>query len=396
MFTIDKSRTSSTMSAMTFAAWCNKEARRLEDEGHRIIKLNIGNPAPFGFGSNRRRSSDVILNMPQSQGYRDPKGSSRPQGGDAVLPAKGCAGSTSTTSYRQRREQRAHRDGVRRRCSTTATMLGPSPTTHLDRGRHLRWSCGALPLRRRGRLVSGSDDIRACITLRTRGLVLINPNNPTGAVYGSEFCFEAIGLARQHNLIIFADEIATRSSTTTSPTPASAPVRRRDGGDLQRPSKAYRAWGFRQGWMVITIPKAVPRAISRGWRCWPPCGSVPTCPCSTPSRPPLGGCLSINELILPGPPASPAGQSLGALNEIPGVSASALGALYMFPRLDPKVYDIRDDQKMVFDLRSRRFCWCKAPASTAGADHFRLVFLPEEELKRLSAALPASLNRAKQ
>ena len=211
------------------------------------------------------------------------------------------------------------------------------------------------------------DDIRARITPRTRGLVLINPNNPTGAVYGSEFLLEVIEIARQHNLIIFADEIYDKILyDDISPHQRLHPVRRCDGGDLQRLSKAYRACGFRQGWMVITGPKGRAKGYIEGLEMLASMRLCANVPMQHAIQTALGGYQSINELILPGGCLRRQRDKAWSCSTTSrGLLRQTQGALYMFPRLDPKVYDIRDDQKMVFDLlQQENCCWCRAPAST--------------------------------
>ena len=404
MFTIDKSHKLDDV-CYDIRGPVHKEARRLEDEGHRIIKLNIGNPAPFGFDAPEEIIKDVILNMPQSQGYCDSKGlfSAR----KAVMQyyqQKGMRKVDIDDIYIGNGASELIVMAMQALLNNGDEMLVPSPdyplwtaAVTLSGGHAVHYRCdegadGHPDL----------DDIRARITPRTRGLVLINPNNPTGAVYGSEFQLELIEIARQHNLIIFADEIYDKilyddiSHTSVCTQCDDVMVVTFNGL-----SKAYRACGFRQGWMVITGPKGRARGYIEGLEMLASMRLCANVPMQHAIQTALGGYQSINELILPGGRLRrQRDKAWELLNEIPGVSCvKPKGALYMFPRLDPKVYDIRDDQKMVFDLLQQEklllvqgtgFNW---PAP----DHFRLVFLPrEEELEEAIGRLARFLKGYKQ
>lgn len=365
----------------------HKEARRLEDEGHRIIKLNIGNPAPFGFDAPEEIIKDVILNLPQSQGYCDSKGlfSAR----KAVMQyyqQKGMRHVDIDDIYIGNGASELIVMAMQALLNNGDEMLVPSPdyplwtaAVTLSGGHAVHYRCDE-----EADWYPDLDDIRARITPRTRGIVLINPNNPTGAVYGSEFLLEVIEIARQHNLIIFADEIYDKilydDIAHTSVCTLCDDVIVVTFNGL---SKAYRACGFRQGWMVVTGPKGRARGYIEGLEMLASMRLCANVPMQHAIQTALGGYQSINELILPGGRLRrQRDKAWELLNEIPGVSCvKPKGALYMFPRLDPKVYDIKDDQKMVFDLLQQEklllvqgtgFNW---PAP----DHFRLVFLPREE-----------------
>ncbi len=404
MFTIDKSHKLDDV-CYDIRGPVHKEARRLEDEGHRIIKLNIGNPAPFGFEAPEEIIKDVILNMPQSQGYCDSKGlfSAR----KAVMQyyqQKGMRKVDIDDIYIGNGASELIVMAMQALLNNGDEMLVPSPdyplwtaAVTLSGGHAVHYRCD-----------EGADwhpdldDIRARITPRTRGLVLINTNNPTGAVYGSEFQLELIEIARQHNLIIFADEIYDKilyddiSHTSVCTQCDDVMVVTFNGL-----SKAYRACGFRQGWMVITGPKGRAKGYIEGLEMLASMRLCANVPMQHAIQTALGGYQSINELILPGGRLRrQRDKAWELLNEIPGVSCvKPKGALYMFPRLDPKVYDIRDDQKMVFDLLQQEklllvqgtgFNW---PAP----DHFRLVFLPrEEELEEAIGRLARFLKSYKQ
>ncbi|UBO72606.1 pyridoxal phosphate-dependent aminotransferase [Aeromonas rivuli] len=404
MLTIDKSHKLDDV-CYDIRGPVHKEARRLEDEGHRIIKLNIGNLAPFGFEAPEELIKDVILNMPQSQGYCDSKGlfSAR----KAVMQyyqQKGMRKIDIDDIYIGNGASELIVMAMQALLNNGDEMLVPSPdyplwtaAITLSGGHAVHYRCdeGAD-------WYPDLDDIRARITPRTRGLVLINPNNPTGAVYGSEFQLELIEIARQHNLIIFADEIYDKilyddiSHTSVCTQCDDVMVVTFNGL-----SKAYRACGFRQGWMVLTGPKGRAKGYIEGLEMLASMRLCSNVPMQHAIQAALGGYQSINELILPGGRLRrQRDKAWELINAIPGVSCvKPKGALYLFPRLDPKVYDIRDDQKMVFDLLQQEklllvqgtgFNW---PAP----DHFRLAFLPrEEELEEAIGRLARFLKGYKQ
>ena len=381
-------------------------AARLEAEGHRILKLNIGNPALFGFEAPDVIMRDMIHALPYSQGYSESSG---------VLSARRAV----VTRYELIPDfpyfdvdDAILGNGVSELITMTMQallndgdeVLIPAPdyplwtaAVALSGGKPVHYLCdeqaGWFP---------DLADMKAKISSNTKAIVLINPNNPTGAVYGSEFQLELIEIARQHNLIIFADEIYDKilyddiSHTSVCTQCDDVMVVTFNGL-----SKAYRACGFRQGWMVITGPKGRAKGYIEGLEMLASMRLCANVPMQHAIQTALGGYQSINELILPGGRLRrQRDKAWELLNEIPGVSCvKPKGALYMFPRLDPKVYDIRDDQKMVFDLLQQEklllvqgtgFNW---PAP----DHFRLVFLPrEEELEEAIGRLARFLKGYKQ
>ena len=366
----------------------HKEARRLEDEGHRILKLNIGNPAPFGFDAPEEVIKDVILNMSQGQGYCDSKG--------LFAARKAIA-----QHYQQKGLRKADVDDIyigngaselivmamQALLNNGDEMLVPAPdyplwtaAVTLSGGHPVHYICDE-----QADWYPDIDDIKKKITPKTRGIILINPNTPTGAVYSTEFLLEVIEVARQNELIIFADEIydkiiyddiAHHSICTLCDDVLVV--------TFNGLSKAYRACGFRQGWMMVSGPKQHARGYIDGLEMLASMRLCANVPMQFAIQTALGGYQSINELILPGGRLRRQRDLAWELvNQIPGVSCvKPKGALYMFPRLDPKVYPIKDDQKMVFDLLQQEkllvvqgtgFNW---PAP----DHFRLVFLPQEEI----------------
>ena len=227
------------------------------------------------------------------------------------------------------------------------------------------------------------DDIRRKISPRTRGIVIINPNNPTGAVYSKEILLEIVEIARQHNLIIFADEIYDKilyDDAQHHSIAAMAP-------DLLTVtfnglSKTYRVAGFRQGWMVLNGPKKQAKGYIEGLNMLASMRLCANVPMQHAIQTALGGYQSISEFILPGGRLyEQRNRAWELINQIPGVSCvKPMGALYMFPKIDLNRYSIKDDQKMILDLllqekvllvQGTAFNW-------PHPDHFRIVTLPRE------------------
>ena len=363
------------------------EAQRLEAEGHKILKLNIGNPAPFGFEAPEAIVADMVHNLPDAQGYSDSRGiySAR----TAVAQYYQSHGLTDTAV-----DDVFIGNGV----SELITMvlqaflddgneiLVPAPDYPLwtgavvALGRH----AGALPLRR-GRTAGTptSPTSRRKITPNTQALVIINPNNPTGAVYSEATVRGLVDIARRHELVSSATRSTRRSCSTTRVHHHTAAYA---GDDVlcltfSGLSKAYRVCGYRAGWVMVSGPKHLAEDFLEGLTLLANMRMCPNVPAQHAIQTALGGYQSINEYIHPGGRFYE--QSKAAwrmLNEIPGVSCvEPRGALYCFPRLDPDVYHIKDDEQFVIDLlRAKKilvthgtgFNWFEP-------DHFRLVTLPD-------------------
>jgi alanine-synthesizing transaminase len=360
-------------------------ASRLEAEGHRILKLNIGNPAPFGFEAPDVIMRDMIQALPNAQGYSDSKG---------ILSARRAV----VTRYelvdgfpRFDVDSVFLGNGVSELITMTLQAL-------LDNGDQVLIPAPDYPLWTASTSLAGGTpvhylcdetngwqpdlaDLESKITPRTKAMVVINPNNPTGAVYGREVLQQMVDLARKHQLLLLADEIYDKilyddaehiSLATLAP-------------DLlcltfNGLSKAYRVAGYRSGWLVITGPTEHATSFIEGISLLANMRLCPNVPAQHAIQVALGGHQSIEDLVLPG------GRLLEQrdvawekLNEIPGVSCvKPRGALYAFPRLDPEVYDIVDDEKLVLDLlldekilvtQGTGFNW-------PNPDHLRLVTLP--------------------
>ncbi len=382
-----------------------REAKRLEEEGHRVLKLNTGNPASFGFEAPEEIIQDVIRNLPHSQGYCDSKG---------LFSAR-----KAIMQYCQQKhfpdinlEDIIIGNGVSELVVMTMQallnngdeMLIPAPDYPL-------WTAavnlsGGRPVHYRKDEQSDwnpdINDIRSKITAKTRGIVVINPNNPTGAVYSDEILQEIIQLAREHNLIIFADEIYDKILYDEAQHTALASLT----DDVlcisfNGLSKSYRVAGFRAGWLVVTGPKHKASGYLEGLEMLASMRLCANVPSQHAIQTALGGYQSINDLILPGGRLlEQRDKAIEMLDQIPGVSCvKPKGALYVFPKLDPKRYPIHDDQQLVLDLllqekillvQGTAFNW-------PDPDHLRIITLPRvEDIETVMTRLEHFLGRYKQ
>ncbi|QKJ48650.1 pyridoxal phosphate-dependent aminotransferase [Proteus vulgaris] len=364
-----------------------QEAKRLEEEGNKVLKLNIGNPAPFGFEAPDEILVDVIRNLPSSQGYSDSKGlfSAR----KAIMQhyqARDMRDVTVEDIYIGNGVSELIVQAMQALLNNGDEMLVPAPdyplwtaAVSLSGGNAVHYMCdeqqGWFP---------DLDDIRSKITKNTRGIVIINPNNPTGAVYSKEILMEIVEIARQNDLIIFADEIYDKilyDDAEHHSIAAMAP-------DLLTVtfnglSKTYRVAGFRQGWMVLNYSKKHAKSYIEGLNMLASMRLCANVPMQHAIQTALGGYQSISEFILPGGRLyEQRNRAWELINQIPGVSCvKPMGALYMFPKIDLNRYSIKDDQKMILDLllqekvllvQGTAFNW-------PYPDHFRIVTLPRED-----------------
>ncbi|ARD22282.1 MULTISPECIES: pyridoxal phosphate-dependent aminotransferase [Shewanella] len=365
----------------------HKEARRLEDEGHRILKLNIGNPAPFGFEAPEEIVRDVILNLPSAQGYCESKGlfSAR----KAIVQhyqAHGIHGIDIEDVYIGNGASELICMALQGLLNTDDEVLIPSPdyplwtaAANLAGGKAVHYRCDE-----ESDWFPDLDDIKSKITSRTRGIVIINPNNPTGAVYSKALLLEVIELCRQHDIILFADEIYDKilydEAVHTHAASLSDDILTVTFNGL---SKAYRAAGFRVGWMVLSGNLKSAKNYIEGLDMLASmrlCSNVPN---QHAIQTALGGYQSINELILPnGRLTAQRDVCYEVLNSIPGVSVKKpKGALYAFPKLDMKKFNLRDDERLVLDLlKSQKILLVQGTAfNWPEPDHVRVVFLPHKE-----------------
>ena len=361
-----------------------KQANKLEEEGQRILKLNIGNPAQFGFEAPEEVLMDVIKNLPNSQGYCDSKGlfSAR----KAVMQhyqAKGLLSLDTDDIYIGNGVSELIVMAMQSLLNNGDEILVPAPdyplwtaAANLSGGKAVHYICDE-----ESNWFPDIDDIKSKITSRTKGIVLINPNNPTGAVYSKELLEQIVELARQHNLIVFSDEIYSKivyDDAVHIPLATLADdilIVTFDGL-----SKAYRVCGFRVGWMIISGAKKQARDYISGIEILASMRLCANVPMQHAIQTSLGGYQSINELTIPGGRLYDQTQTAWKLlNDIPGISCTKPnGALYLFPKLDQKRFNIKDDQRFAMDLlveekilivQGTGFNWHKP-------DHFRIVCLP--------------------
>ncbi|MFJ8437417.1 pyridoxal phosphate-dependent aminotransferase [Kitasatospora griseola] len=363
------------------------EAMRLEEQGHRILKLNTGNPAAFGFEAPPEILQDILRNLSSAHGYGDSKGllSAR----RAVVmhyEDRGLHGLSVEDVYLGNGVSELIQLAMTALLDDGDEVLVPAPdyplwtaSVSLAGGTAVHYRCDE-----QAEWYPDLADIAAKITDRTRAIVVINPNNPTGAVYPRELLEGIVELARQHRLVIYADEIYDKilyDGVEHVPLATLAP-------DLfcvtfNGMSKSYRVAGFRSGWMVLSGDRQRARSYIEGLNVLASMRLCANMPAQHAVAAALGGRQSIRDLVLPG------GRLLASrdaayrlLNEIPGVSCvKPKGALYAFPRLDPQVYKIKDDAQMVLDLlRAERILIVQGTGfNWPDPDHFRLVTLPRPE-----------------
>ncbi len=377
-----------------------EEAKRLEEEGRRIIKLNIGNPGPFGFDAPEEILVDVIRNLPASQGYSDSQGllSAR----TAIVQhyqQRGIDGVTVDDVWLGNGVSELIQISLQAMLDDGDEVLIPAPdyplwtaVTSLSGGRAVHYLCnedeGWLP---------DLDDLAAKISPRSKAIVVINPNNPTGAVYPQGVLERIAELARRHRLVIMADEIYDKvlyDDATHIPLSAVTPdVFTLTFNGL---SKAYRLAGFRSAWMMVTGPKRHAMSYLEGITMLANMRLCANVPAQHAIQTALGGRQSIHDLVLPGGRLhDQRDAAMAALKTIPGVTCvQPRGALYVFPRLDPAVYPIDDDQDFVLQLlRDQHVLVVQGTGfNWPHPDHLRIVTLPRaddltEAIRRIGAFL---------
>ena len=364
-----------------------REAKRMEEEGHRILKLNIGNPAPFGFEAPDEILKHVIHNLPTAQGYTDSQG---------IYPARVAV----AQYYQQRGILSAGADDVYIGNGVSELIL-MSLQALLDNGDEVLIPSPDYPLWTAAVNLAGGkavhyrcdeeqdwypdlQDMRSKITSRTRAIVLINPNNPTGAVYERAVLEDIIALAREFGLVILSDEIYDKilydGATHISTASLCEDLLVLTFGGL---SKNYRIAGFRVGWLFISGARLAARSYIEGLNILASMRLCANVPCQHAVQTALGGYQSINELVVPGGRLYDQMDLAHRLvNEIDGISCyRPKGAMYLFPKIDRKKFPIKDDELFVLDflrqykvllVHGRAFNWPEP-------DHFRIVFLPHKE-----------------
>jgi alanine-synthesizing transaminase len=360
------------------------EAKRLEEQGHRIMKLNIGNPHPFGFEAPPEILVDVIRHLPEAQGYSDSQGirSARTavvqhyqnQGIDITDPDDVWLGNGVSELIQL---------SLNALLDSGDEVLIPAPdyplwtaSTSLAGGTPVHYLCDED-----SEWNPNLEDIRSKITNKTRAIVVINPNNPTGAVYSEKVLREIADLAIEHNLIVFADEIYDKILYDDAVHHTFAAV----APDclvftFNGLSKAYRLAGFRAGWMMITGPRKHAESYIEGLNMLTNMRLCANHPAQFAIQTALGGRQSIKDLVLPGGRLlAQRDAAVEALNAIPGVSCvNPKGALYVFPKLDPEMYPIKDDRRFVLDfLRAEHVLVVQGTGfNWPTTDHLRIVTLP--------------------
>jgi alanine-synthesizing transaminase len=363
------------------------KARQMEDEGQKIIKLNIGNVAAFGLEPPDEIVQDMIRNLPHAAGYTDSKGLFAPR--KAVVhytQEKRVAGVSVDDVYLGNGASELIQMAISALVNDGDEILIPAPdfplytaVVGLSGGKPVHYVCdeqtGWLP---------DIDDIRKKVTPLTKGIIVCNPNNPTGALYPDEVLLQIIDIARQHQLVVLADEIYDKTiydgHTHTSMAALADDLLFVTFNGL---SKNYRSCGYRAGWMVVSGEKRHARDYIEGLNMLASLRLCANTPGQLAIQTALGGYQSIKDLVAPsGRLCRQRDLAYSLLTQIPGVSVvKPKAALYMFPRLDPKVYPIADDQQFAYELLAEEkvlivqgtgFNWIDN-------DHFRLVFLPNSD-----------------
>ena len=375
-------------------------ANWLEEQGQSIIKLNIGNPGAFGFDAPDEIMQDVVQNLRQAQGYCHSKG---------LFPAR--------KAVMQRYQAQGIEDivvddiimgngvselivmAMQALLNIGDEILIPAPdyplwtaSVSISRGTPVHYRCNEAD-----DWQPDLEDIESKITEKTKGIVIINPNNPTGAVYSEQTLKKLVGIAEKHNLVVFADEIYDRILYDNAVhIPLSSLVTETLCLTFNGLSKTYRLAGFRSGWMLMTGAKDKAKSYFEGMEMIASMRLCANAPAMLAVQTALGGRQSIEDLILPG------GRLLEQrdlaykmITDIPGVSCvKPRSAMYLFPKLDPEIYPIADDEQLVLELlKQQRVLLVQGSAfNLDDTQHLRIVFLPDkaqlvESITRLATFL---------
>lgn len=385
-----------------------EEANRMEAMGHRILKLNIGNTAPFGFEAPDAIMMDIIRHLPVTQGYSDSRGlySAR----TAIVQHyqnRGILDLEPNDVYLGNGVSELIPMTLQALCETDDEILVPMPdyplwtaSVALSGGKPVHYLCDE-----ENNWYPDLEDIKSKITSRTKGIVVINPNNPTGSVYPRHILQQIVDVAREHELVVFTDEIYEKIIYDGAEAINLATL---TGDDVlcltfSGLSKAYRVCGYRAGWVVITGPKHEAANYIEGITLLASMRLCSNVPAQHAIQTALGGYQSIDALVAPGGRLHEQRDvAYRMLNEIDGISCNQSdGALYLFPKVDTEKFNIVDDEKFMLDLLKEQ----KILFSHGGAfnwhkpDHFRLVFLPDvqtltDALNRLGEFLSDYKQRA--
>lgn len=363
-----------------------EHAKRLEEDGHRILKLNIGNPAPFGFNAPDEILYDVIHNLANAQGYSDSKG---------IYPARkaimqetqrlGIPNVDIDDIYLGNGVSELITMAMQALLNDGDEVLIPAPdyplwtaAVSLSGGTPVHYHCDEA-----SDWFPSVSDIESKINHRTKALLIINPNNPTGAVYSKEILLELVALARKHKLILFADEIYSKIVYEDAKyIPVASLADDVFVVSFNGLSKSYRLAGFRSGWMILSGPKHLASSYIEGLEILTNMRLCANVPAQYAVQTALGGYQSINDLVLPGGRLKNQRDiTWSLLSEIPGLSCvKPRGAIYLFPKLDPKVYKIDDDVALVLKiLEQEKILVVQGSAfNIDDTQHLRIVFLPTE------------------
>jgi alanine-synthesizing transaminase len=361
-----------------------EEAKRLEEEGNRILKLNIGNPAAFGFEAPDEIIQDVIRNLSNAQGYSDSKGlfSAR----KAIMQEcqqLGIDGVDIDDIYLGNGVSELIVMAMQALLNNSDEVLVPAPdyplwtaAVSLGGGTPVHYICDEA-----SDWFPDIKDIEKKITPKTRAIVIINPNNPTGAVYSQDMLLDVIRVARKHGLVIFADEIYSKILYDGAVhTPIASLCDDLLIVTFNGLSKSYRLAGFRSGWMILSGAKEKAGNYIEGLEILSNMRLCANVPAQFAVQTALGGYQSINELILPGGRLREQRDvAWNMLTQIPGVTCvKPKGAIYMFPKFDPQMYPIADDQRFIQDLLEReKILLVQGSAFNINdTQHVRVVFLP--------------------
>ena len=377
-------------------------ARQMEDEGQKIIKLNLGNLAVFGFDAPEEIQQDMIRNLPNSAGYSDSKGIFAAR--KAVMhetQKQGVKGVTLDDIYLGNGASELITMATNALLDNGDELLLPTPdyplwtaATSLSGGTPVHYLCdeanGWMP---------DLNDIRAKITPRTKALVVINPNNPTGVLYSDALLKSLVEIAREHGLVILADEVYDKvlydGVKHTALASLSTDVLTLTFNSL---SKSYRSCGYRAGWMVVSGDKKCAADYIEGLNMLSNMKLCSNVPGQWAIQTALGGYQSINDLVCAGGRLRRQRDlAYELITAIPGVSCvKPVAALYMFPKLDPVIYPIADDRQFFLELlRATRVMLVQGTGfNWTAPDHFRIVFLPHEDDLREAIARIATFLEA--
>lgn len=362
-------------------------ARQMEEEGQKIIKLNIGNLAVFGFDAPEEIQQDMIRNLPGAAAYSDSKGIFAAR--KAVMhytQQQGIQNVTLDDIYLGNGASELIVMATNALCNEGDELLIPAPDYPL-------WTAavslsGATPIHylcdESQDWMPDIEDIRSKITSKTKGIVVINPNNPTGALYSNEILTQILTIARENGLVVFADEVYDKvlydDVQHTAIASLSSDVLTLTFNSL---SKSYRSCGYRAGWMVVSGDKSLAKDYIEGLNMLSSMRLCANVPGQSAIQTALGGYQSIKDLVQPGGRLRRQRDlAYELLTQIPGVSCvKPHAALYMFPKLDPVMYPIKNDQAFIEDLlhKTKVLLVQGTGFNWPTTDHFRIVFLPHED-----------------